>query len=60
MIMTPNEYLEAVLKDQELAPGGPELIALSSARADIEKVLRAAFADSSPRYATADRRRRGP
>jgi hypothetical protein len=47
-IMTPSEYLEAVLKGQDLTVGGAELTALQSARADVEKALRSAFPGTTP------------
>jgi hypothetical protein len=44
--MTPSEYLEAILREQTLAPGGPELKALQQHRKDVEQLLRKAFGNS--------------
>lgn len=46
--MTPNEYLESVLKAQGIASDSTEIEALQTARAEVEALLRAAFADCSP------------
>lgn len=46
--MTTNEYLTEVLNLQKLADDCQELKELQSHRADVEKLLRDAFADSSP------------
>jgi hypothetical protein len=46
--MTTNEYLKKVLDAQILAEGSAELKALQNHRADVEKLLRDHFADSSP------------
>lgn len=51
--MTDNEYLQKVLKSQDLADDSSELKQLRERRQQVEGVLRAAFPDSSPtiRYA---------
>ena len=46
--MTDNEYLQAVLKSQDLADDSAELKALTARREDVEALLRRAFPDSSP------------
>lgn len=46
--MTTHEYLTEVLKLQKLADDSQELKDLQSHRADVEKLLRGAFSDSSP------------
>ena len=46
--MTNNEYLQAVLKSQDLADDSAELKALTARRKDVEALLRSAFPDSSP------------
>lgn len=46
--MTNNEYLEAVLKSQTLAPDSDELKALQEQREKVEKLLRQHFEKSSP------------
>lgn len=46
--MTDAEYLAAVLRDQTLAPDGPEIKDLQLHRADAEKLLRGAFGDYRP------------
>jgi hypothetical protein len=46
--MNDNEYLQAILKSQTLAPDSEELKALQDERAKVEKLLRAYFAKSSP------------
>ncbi len=46
--MTNNEYLEAVLKSQTLAPESDELKALQEQRKKVEKLLRERFEKSSP------------
>ena len=46
--MTDNEYLQAVLKSQDLADDSAELKALTARRKDVEALLRSAFPDSSP------------
>lgn len=46
--MTDAEYLAAVLRDQTLAPDGPEIKELQSHKADVEKLLRGAFGDYRP------------
>jgi hypothetical protein len=46
--MTDAEYLEAVLRDQTLAPDGPEIKELQSRREEVEKLLRDAFGDYRP------------
>jgi hypothetical protein len=46
--MTDNDYLEAVLKNQDLKDDSPELKDLQKERANVEKLLRAAFPDCSP------------
>jgi hypothetical protein len=48
MTMTAHEYLQSVLKSQEVKPDGAEMKALQAARAEVEAVLRAGFTDSSP------------
>ena len=44
--MTSNQYLEEVLLEQTLSPGGPELKALQQHRKDVEKLLRDKFGNS--------------
>jgi tRNA nucleotidyltransferase (CCA-adding enzyme) len=46
--MTPNEYLEAILNEQKLAPDSDELEQLQTHRADVEALLMSAFEDSPP------------
>ena len=46
--MTDNEYLQAILKSQDLADDSAELKALTARRKDVEALLRSAFPDSSP------------
>lgn len=46
--MTNNEYLQAVLKSQELADDSKELTELTERRKKVESLLRAGFPDSSP------------
>ena len=46
--MTANEYLEAVLRDQTLAPGGPELKELQQQHDNVERILQKKFKDSPP------------
>jgi hypothetical protein len=46
--MTTNEYLSEVLKSQNLDDGSKELKELQMHRADVEKLLRDKFEDSSP------------
>jgi hypothetical protein len=46
--MTDKEYLEAVLKSQDLKDDSPELKDLQKERANVEKLLRAGFPDCSP------------
>jgi hypothetical protein len=46
--MTDNEYLQEVLKSQDLADDSSELKALRERRKHVEDVLRAAFPDSAP------------
>ena len=46
--MTTNEYLQDVLASQQLADESKELKELQKHRADVEKLLRNAFEDSSP------------
>ena len=46
--MTDNEYLQTVLKSQDLADDSAELKALTARRKDVEALLRSAFPDSSP------------
>jgi tRNA nucleotidyltransferase (CCA-adding enzyme) len=46
--MTDQEYLQAVLKGQDLKDDSSELRALQTERAKVEKALRAGFPDSSP------------
>jgi hypothetical protein len=46
--MTDKEYLEAVLKNQDLKDDSPELKDLQKERANVEKLLRGAFPDCSP------------
>lgn len=46
--MTNNEYLQAVLKSQDLADDSAELKALTARRKGVEALLRNAFPDSSP------------
>lgn len=44
--MTDNEYLEAILRDQTLAPDSPELKALQEHREKVEKLIRKQFGSS--------------
>jgi hypothetical protein len=44
--MTDKQYLEGILNEQTLAPGGPELTALLQHREDVKKILRGKFGDS--------------
>lgn len=44
--MNDNEYLEAVLRDQTLAPGSPEMKDLQERRKEVEQVLRDEFGDA--------------
>lgn len=46
--MTDKEYLEAVLKNQDLKDDSPELKDLQQERANVEKLLRAGFPECSP------------
>jgi len=46
--MTDAEYLAAVLRDQTLAPDGPEIKDLQLHKAEVEKLLRGAFDDYRP------------
>ena len=46
--MTTKEYLEGVLKSQDLSDDSQELKDLQTHRAKVEKILRAAFPDASP------------
>src|SRR5439155_621676 len=46
--MNNNEYLQAVLREQTLAPESDELKALQKQREKVEKLLRDHFADCSP------------
>jgi hypothetical protein len=46
--MTTKEYLERVLKSQNLADDSQELKDLQQHREDVEKILREAFPDASP------------
>jgi hypothetical protein len=46
--MTTNDYLKNVLASQTMADGSNELKALQQHRAEVEKVLRQHFLDSSP------------
>lgn len=46
--MKPNEYLQAILKDQTLSTNGDELEALRKHRADVEKLLKEHFSESTP------------
>lgn len=46
--MTNNEYLQAVLKSQDLADDSTELKELTKRRKDVEDLLRSSFPDSSP------------
>jgi hypothetical protein len=46
--MNSNEYLQAVLREQTLAPEGAELKALHEQRDKVENLLRDHFADCSP------------
>jgi hypothetical protein len=46
--MTTNEYLTEVLESQKLDDGSKELKELQEHRADVEKLLRKSFEDSSP------------
>lgn len=46
MNMTPNDYLEQVLKEQTLAEDGNELTALREKRSEVEALLKKEFASS--------------
>lgn len=46
--MTPDEYLDAVLTDQTLAPGSDELDALRSRGGEVKELLRGEFSEHSP------------
>lgn len=46
--MTATEYLQAVLREQTLAPGGPELTELQEQHDNVERILRQKFKDSPP------------
>lgn len=46
--MTDQEYLQALLKSQDLKDDSAELKALQKERANVEKVLRAGFPDCAP------------
>jgi len=46
--MEKEKYLKEVLKSQTLSSDGPELTALQQHRADVEKLLRDHFSESSP------------
>lgn len=46
--MTNNEYLQAVLSDQTLPPGGSELADLQRYRQEVESCIRNHFQDSDP------------
>jgi hypothetical protein len=46
--MTDKEYLEAVLKNQDLKDGGPELEDLQKERRNVERLLREGFPDCAP------------
>src|SRR3989441_12674410 len=46
--MTTNEYLAKVVASQTLAEDGDELTTLQERRAEVEKLLRDHFEDSSP------------
>jgi tRNA nucleotidyltransferase (CCA-adding enzyme) len=46
--MTPTEYLEAVLREQTLVPGGPELKELQKQHDNVERILEKKFEDSPP------------
>ena len=43
--MTDNQYLEAVLREQTLAPGSPELKELQQRRKEVETLIRESFGD---------------
>jgi Nucleotidyltransferase domain len=45
--MTDNEYLEAILREQTLAPDSPELKALQEHREKVEKLIRKQFGSSA-------------
>lgn len=46
--MKPADFLAGLLKEQKLTSKSPEFSDLEARRGDVEKVLRAAFPDSSP------------
>ncbi len=46
--MTPQEYLQQVLKGQELPENGPERKQLSARREAVEAILRTAFSEGKP------------
>ena len=46
--MTDNEYLEAILRDQTLVPGGPELTELERQRKNVMAVLAKKLTDAKP------------
>ena len=58
--MTDTEYLKDILKSQDLADDSPELKDLQKERANVEKLLRAAFPTARRRSAMVDRRPRTP
>jgi hypothetical protein len=49
MIMTANEYLESVLRSQELSNNGSEMEELRAARTKVETLLKERFASCSPK-----------
>jgi hypothetical protein len=46
--VTENEYLEAVLRSQTLAPNGPELLELQRQREQVEKVINEKLGSAEP------------
>ena len=46
--MTDNEYLEAILRAQTLAPGGPELVELQRQREAVEQIISKKLGDANP------------
>jgi len=46
--MSPDEYLQGILKNQELAEDSPERRKLRATRRDVETLLRASFEEANP------------
>lgn len=57
--MTPDEYLDAVLIDQTLAPGSDELGALRSRGGEVKELLRSEFSEHSPSVRNAGSYKKG-